>query len=270
MLRTVSITFMRSLMLYSILLIAFALCFYTLLGGTDNPNAQVEDGFNKFIDPGTAIIKTIVMMTGEFEAANIEFKSNTLSYVFFLLFVFFMSVVLFNLLNGLAVSDTQAIKAEAELTGFITRAQVLERYEKLVFGKNPGQWFRVISEVCYFRKIARRFICVFPFYLPKKILVLSPNRGNRIYNHSNTSKLMRNDIGTSGEANDLLRTSGPCCFGCEKCTSLDGKIVRYTKEVIDKNQWADKAKQEKQRLENIENQLTDIQNKLTLLLGDRI
>uniref|UniRef100_A0A1B0GJQ5 Ion transport domain-containing protein n=1 Tax=Lutzomyia longipalpis TaxID=7200 RepID=A0A1B0GJQ5_LUTLO len=196
MLRTVSITFMRSLMLYSILLIAFALCFYTLLGGTDNPNAQVEDGFNKFIDPGTAIIKTIVMMTGEFEAANIEFKSNTLSYVFFLLFVFFMSVVLFNLLNGLAVSDTQAIKAEAELTGFITRAQVLERYEKLVFGKNT------------------------------RTVVSSYLRRNRIYNHSNTSKLMRNDIGTSGEANDLLRTSGPCCFGCEKCTSLDGKIVR--------------------------------------------
>uniref|UniRef100_A0A1B0D8H9 Ion transport domain-containing protein n=1 Tax=Phlebotomus papatasi TaxID=29031 RepID=A0A1B0D8H9_PHLPP len=271
MLKTVSITFMRSLMLYSILLIAFAFCFYTLLGGVgENSGAQVEDEFNKFMDPGTAIIKTIVMMTGEFEAASIEFKSNTLSYFFFLLFVFFMSVVLFNLLNGLAVSDTQAIKAEAELTGFITRAEVLNRYEKIVFGHNPGTWFRMISEACYFRRIARKFICVFPFYLPESKLVLKPNRGNIIYNHSSNSKAMRSESPGDQENDTLLSKSGSCCFGCDKCTSLDGKIVRYTKQVIEKKHWTDQSRKEKLRLEKIEIQLMDIQEKLQRLLGDRI
>ncbi|GAB0088031.1 Transient receptor potential cation channel protein painless [Sergentomyia squamirostris] len=271
MLKTVSITFIRSLMLYSILLIAFAFCFYTLLGGVgSNPNGQVDDEFNKFMDPGTAIIKTIVMMTGEFEAANIEFKSNTLSYLFFLLFVFFMSVVLFNLLNGLAVSDTQAIKAEAELTGFITRAEVLTRYEKLVFGHNPGSWFQFISNLCYFRKIAKRFISVFPYHLPESILVLYPNRGNRVYNHSTTAKSVRNELADNQEGETLLKKPGTCCFGCAKCTSLDGKIVRYTKKVLEKKQWQDEAKLDKLRMYNMAQKLHEIEQKLNILLRDRV
>lgn len=72
MLKTVSKSFLKSLMLYSIILIAFALCFYTLLGKdsqngetTPNPDSVKEDGeaeddgeFNQFIHPGLAIIKT--------------------------------------------------------------------------------------------------------------------------------------------------------------------------------------------------------------------
>lgn len=75
MLKTVSKSFLKSLMLYSIILIAFALCFYTLLGKdgpdagtktdapkTDAPKADgeaEEDGeFNQFLHPGLAIIKT--------------------------------------------------------------------------------------------------------------------------------------------------------------------------------------------------------------------
>lgn len=72
MLKTVSKSFLKSLMLYSIILIAFALCFYTLLG-KDGPKDETgpkvdasqtdadaeEDGeFNQFFNPGLAIIKT--------------------------------------------------------------------------------------------------------------------------------------------------------------------------------------------------------------------
>lgn len=47
------------------------------------------------------------MLTGEFDASNIHFKQNAASYVLFVIFVFLISTVLNNLLNGLAVSDTQ-------------------------------------------------------------------------------------------------------------------------------------------------------------------
>lgn len=109
MLKTVSKSFIKSLLLYSIILLAFSLCFYTLLNEGRKPGApEQEDGdFNKFNHPGLAIIKTLVMLTGEFEAANINFDSNPASYLIFLMFVFLISSVLFNLLNGLAVSDTQ-------------------------------------------------------------------------------------------------------------------------------------------------------------------
>ncbi len=47
------------------------------------------------------------MLTGEFDASNIHFQQNATSYVLFVIFVFLISTVLNNLLNGLAVSDTQ-------------------------------------------------------------------------------------------------------------------------------------------------------------------
>lgn len=113
MLKTVSKSFLRGLLLYSIILIAFALCFYTLLGEdeivkpTNATTEEDDDEFNKFAHPGVSIIKTVVMLTGEFDASSINFKHNISSYFIFVIFVFLISTVLFNLLNGLAVSDTQ-------------------------------------------------------------------------------------------------------------------------------------------------------------------
>lgn len=109
MLKTVSKTFIRSLFLYSIILVAFSLCFYTLFNEGTSGETKEDDGddFNKFSNPGASGLKTLVMLTGEFEAANINFKLNPSSYVIFLMFLFLISTVLFNLLSGLAVSDTQ-------------------------------------------------------------------------------------------------------------------------------------------------------------------
>lgn len=76
MLKTVSKSFLKSLMLYSIILIAFALCFYTLLGKdsqdgqqaqkvdslkTDGEDPEDDGEFNQFIHPGLAIIKTGIL-----------------------------------------------------------------------------------------------------------------------------------------------------------------------------------------------------------------
>lgn len=136
MLRTVTKTFLRSLMLYSIMLVAFALCFYTLLSKSDKnkddmemdrvmtkneeQNAEAsgdeEEGevdFNGFSNLYIALVKTVVMLTGEFDAGDIKFQSMLPSYIIFVVFVFLFSSVLVNLLNGLAISDTQ-------VAGFVT------------------------------------------------------------------------------------------------------------------------------------------------------
>lgn len=110
MLKTVAKSFMKGLLLYSIILIAFGLCFYTLLGDVRKDVNAVADeisDFNNFVHPGAAIAKAVVMLTGEFDASNIHFKQNYASYVLFVIFVLLISTVLSNLLNGLAVSDTQ-------------------------------------------------------------------------------------------------------------------------------------------------------------------
>lgn len=156
MLKTVTWSFLKSLSLYAIILLAFSLSFFTLLretpkspktldvrGNVDpgNSDSNEDDGeLNKFSNLGLSIIKTLVMSTGEFDAASINFDQNAWSYIIFIVFLFIISTVLLNLLNGLAVSDTQVIKSEAELTNFIRRCQVLTRYEKGLLDSNS--WFR--------------------------------------------------------------------------------------------------------------------------------
>lgn len=116
MLKTVSLSFLKSFLLYAIILVAFSLSFFTLLRESGKPktdqsnnesSSDDETDLNKFSNIRLSILKTLVMSTGEFEAANINFNSNTTSYIIFLIFLFLISTVLFNLLNGLAVSDTQ-------------------------------------------------------------------------------------------------------------------------------------------------------------------
>lgn len=151
MLARVALSFMKSLSLYSIILFSFAIAFFTLLHdpkkmswqspeGSSNGNHteyyddddddENDDNFNNFPNIGISIVKTFVMAAGEFDAADINFGENSFSIIVFIVFVLLVSIVLLNLLTGLAVSDTQVIKQEAELTDFIQNIQVLARYDR--------------------------------------------------------------------------------------------------------------------------------------------
>lgn len=135
MLRTVTKTFLRSLLLYAIILIAFALAFLALLYDP-SANDGEDDETYKFSNVKSSLFKTLVMSIGEFDAGSIGFDMNPPSYFFFVVFMFMVATVLFNLLNGLAVSDTQVIKSEAELIHNIRRCQVLAKYERVLLCDN--------------------------------------------------------------------------------------------------------------------------------------
>lgn len=170
MLKTVLISFIKGFIFYVIILVAFALCFFVLLSESSGSKAtvtklndsivlpgqnQTEDeedpDLNKFVSFWPSLIKIFVMFSGEFEAGSINFDLNAFSYLIFFVFIFLMSTVLFNLLNGLAISDTQVgtfhfsrshfllifsiskqeIKSKAELTNLIQRVNLLSKYEKI-------------------------------------------------------------------------------------------------------------------------------------------
>ncbi|XP_076230831.1 transient receptor potential cation channel family member painless [Calliopsis andreniformis] len=121
MFKKVSINFMRFLFLYGFLILSFALAFFALFKNDDN-----------FPDIGHSLFKTIIMLTGEFDANDIPFVSYPiLSRLVFVLFVFLIAIVLFNLLNGLAVSNTADILSKAELVGLITRIQLVTYIENI-------------------------------------------------------------------------------------------------------------------------------------------
>ncbi|XP_034246439.1 transient receptor potential cation channel protein painless isoform X2 [Thrips palmi] len=124
-------TNLQVLLSYGVLMAAFALSFYILFHNCSSGTGQCVQGGDDdddefFHNPFTSIFKTFVMLTGEFDASSLPFKAFPgTSHVLFLLFVFLVSIVLFNLLLGLAVSDTAVIRKDAELWAYVTRAEHL-------------------------------------------------------------------------------------------------------------------------------------------------
>jgi len=117
----VSITFLRLLLWYSVLLIGFALSFYLAFGTLEPPAEQAlnetaysdNNGGKRFASLHESFLKFAAMMTGEFEFADLPFDANPLtSRLLFIVFVFLVIFVLINLLNGLAIMDIQAVQSD--------------------------------------------------------------------------------------------------------------------------------------------------------------
>lgn len=71
-----------------------------------------ETIFRNFENPFTSFQKTLLMMAGEYSIDPYTLDSVS-KQILFLLFVF-TSFILFNLINGLAISDIQQLKEHAE------------------------------------------------------------------------------------------------------------------------------------------------------------
>lgn len=201
-LKRVSLTFLKSIALYSILLLSFGLSFFMLFGGkvdeTDNaemPQSNCtkvcgddDNAFKSFKSPGISIIRTFVMLTGEFDATDMNLDSSTIC-IIFTLFVFLVTIVLFNLLNALAVSDTQAIKAKGETIDLIQRIQVLDSYERIIFNRNSRMKSRVGPWL-------RSFISLFPSTIPNGKIIIRPSRANEILTFKPNQTLRNLDAST--------------------------------------------------------------------------
>ncbi|XP_049534850.1 transient receptor potential cation channel protein painless-like [Anopheles darlingi] len=249
MLKTVSKNFLKCLVLYSIILLAFAFSFYTLFRVNDSNPADSattseapggdDDQFNQFSDIPLALMKTAVMLTGEFEAANIKFQGVT--YVVFALFLFFVSIVLFNLMNGLAVSDTTIIKAESELIGLIQKVFVIYKYENALKTSKP---IRCITDNMSWLYPANS-LQLFPNTVPLRHITIKPNRSNTILIPSLVERgSLDPEKGTlemkrSAESDRMLPQtdtfSTHCCvFRFNR--GMDGKIVKYALEILHSRQ----------------------------------
>jgi hypothetical protein len=192
MLKRVTLSYLMFLLWYFPLILAFSFSFYKLHDKVENPsegkngtfhvgnesgNFSIQDDNDNDNDSvdfygyiGLSLLKTVVMMIGEFDASSMSFENG--NYFVFLFFVFMMTIVLMNLLNGLAVSDTQAIKNDAELVAHRSRVNVVHHFESVVFGgphlnccscKHTGG----CPSLCYqWRRRLQNAISLFPDTLP--------------------------------------------------------------------------------------------------------
>ncbi|XP_005178197.1 transient receptor potential cation channel protein painless [Musca domestica] len=276
MLEAVCKSFLKSFTLYSIFVITFSLCFYILFGKPQvdedgNPITPEDDDFNKFSNPLAAMIKTIVMLTGEFDAGDLQFDT-LYSYLLFLLFVFLMTIVLFNLLNGLAVSDTQAIKGQAELNGAICRTQLLTRYEEVLTGRSERSSFIVNHEP--FRSICRRLMNIYPNY---RHIAILPNDSNKIFipvddtyemkelgvqlKNNSFHPLPSNDGDKVKKLLDAPVQFLPCLCSCitNKCSEMDRRTVKLAMAVLEQKTI---KMENRKRMQDTENRLRNIESKM--------
>ena len=135
-------TFVTFLVWYSFFLIAFALGFYIMLHkdvkSADTEEAVDEEEYKFFNNPWWSIIKTSTMFVGEIEFSDIPISTDTntwpLGYLYLLTFIFLIVVVLMNLLNGLAVSDTAVIQEKAEIVTYVIRVETIASFEAVLLG----------------------------------------------------------------------------------------------------------------------------------------
>lgn len=137
MLRHVSYNFVKLIFLYGALILAFTISFNIIL------QPSVGEEHTDFSEFWSTLPKAIVMATGEFEYSDLNdhfsrkiiFLASAL--LIFLLFLFLIFLVLMNVMNGLAVTDTQQVVDDAVLYSLISRLELIYLIESL-FLHCPG------------------------------------------------------------------------------------------------------------------------------------
>ena len=151
MFTTVSVNFLKFLVAYSCLLVAFGLSFVVLYGD--------QEAFNNV---PKALLKTIVMMVGEIEYEDISqsISAPITSHIMLFAFIILMTVTLTNLLVGLAVSDIQALQASAGLNRLLRQTEIISSVEELVLSKMLEKLplFKILEDVSLLRTARQRLL----------------------------------------------------------------------------------------------------------------
>ncbi|XP_068149170.1 transient receptor potential channel pyrexia [Drosophila tropicalis] len=125
----VAVNFGKFLMAYICLLVAFGLSFAVLF-----------NDYPAFENITWSFLKSITMMSGELEYEDIFYgdyavKFPITAHIIFLSFVLLVTVILTNLMVGLAVSDIQGLQVSASLDRLVRQAELVSRLESLFFSR---------------------------------------------------------------------------------------------------------------------------------------
>lgn len=247
MLRTVSYNFFKFFLWSSILILAFALSFHTLFKETPDKDNNESDEQDFFMTPGISLLKTIVMLTGEFDASSINFqKFPVTSHIIFVMFVFLIAIILFNLLNGLAVSDTQLIKSNAELVGHVARIEHIAYIESMLLSNTL--LIKIKNLFCCISNIDNHKMalpldlshraCLFPHFLKDYKMTIQPNRDARVIISEKTD----------------FEDASSCAANCTEIY-LDKQTAKKTKALIrERKEIGERDEEERQEKELLKEQ----------------
>ncbi|XP_072748034.1 transient receptor potential channel pyrexia [Anoplolepis gracilipes] len=126
----VSINFFKFLAAYICLIVGFSLGFSVL-----------HKNYKSFANPLISLLKTVIMMSGELEFEDVFFNEEAqlvypgTAHLMLLSFVILVTVILTNLMVGLAVSDIQELRRCAGLNRLIRCAELVSHLENMLFSK---------------------------------------------------------------------------------------------------------------------------------------
>lgn len=131
-LKIITYTFCKLLIWYTVLLSGFACSFHILFQGTQSSNEEDEEIPNFFDHFGMSLLKTVVMAVGEFDTLYLKFDSYPIaSHIIFIIFVLLVAIILFNLVTGLVLSDTERIHNNAKIYEQELLAEYVAQVERI-------------------------------------------------------------------------------------------------------------------------------------------
>lgn len=214
MLKTVSWNFFKCLICYICIALAFLLSLYILLRADSNFALDLK-------------------------------AFPILSHIMFVLFVFMIPIVLFNLLNGLAVSDTQTIRANGEILEQVSKIKLISYYENIILGDLRQGQNCLRSRLISLKPLVRR-VCLFPNFLPLAQITVMPNQScsYEVY---------------SSDYYDKISEGGFGCLGHYYQREMDKNIVEAAATLIEeREERGNEMKQLKDKLLSYERRLENL------------
>ena len=253
-------SFIMFLAWYCLFIIAFGLGFYILLHNDNPKDPEAEYPF--FDNLGLALVKTFTMFVGELEFADLPFKTPV-GYLFLLSFVFLIVVVMMNLLNGLAVSDTGVIRHEAEIYAYKCQVEIISYLEAMMLG-DPFNFLSNWPSYVWLRHFPSCSPIGGLYRIPsiRKLMNFLTNAKN-ILLFGDVNDMASDYSFTFYPNRDSFRCSAFCCCGDKEEDQIPETILESAKEAI---LTLRKEKDEQEEQEGLEKRLAAMESALQELL----
>ncbi|XP_065199491.1 transient receptor potential cation channel protein painless-like [Planococcus citri] len=251
--KTVTVNFLKLLRYYGILIIAFAFCFHILKPNNAKSGMNLstnQTNITTISNIGKMSFNLFLMITSiDYETKSVFLGDNlfNINYFLFAICFFLITIVLYNLLNGLAVTDISNIKQNAELLVIVSRMRVIWYIESTLSTLDPNpiiclaKRFAYYSSCCFccscrdqqqpqniqkptkkYIKLFRNRTHLFPNTLPDSKICILPNDKNSIL------------LAVAGNSNDDSHKSQSYPILRHSSWIIDSDIVEQAKEILQK------------------------------------